>query len=222
MELDAKNRIAKRVAQEFKDGDVVNLGIGIPSLATAYLVPGVHVLFHAENGIVGIGGKPETREQVDRDVVDAGGYKATMVPGAAIVDSNVSFGLIRGKHLDYTVLGTLEVDQEGNIANYMIPGKKVPGMGGAMDLVSGAKKVIVATLHTADGTPATPKIVKKCTLPLTGAKKVKLIVTELAVMEVTSQGLLLKEVAPGVTPAYVQERTGCQLIIPENVPEMQI
>lgn len=220
MELDAKNRIAKRVAQEFQSGDVVNLGIGIPALATNYLPEGVSVMFHAENGIVGIGGKPKTPEETDPDIVDAGGFKATSVPGAAFVDSNISFGLIRGGHLDATVLGTLEVDQHGNIANYMIPGKKIPGMGGAMDLVSGAKKVIVASLHTADGTPNTPKIVEQCKLPLTGKGKVSLIVTELAVMEVTPEGLLLKEVAPGVTPAYVQERTGCKLIIPDHVPEM--
>ena len=218
MELDAKNRIAKRVAQEFKDGDVVNLGIGVPTLATNYVPEGVNVIFQAENGIVGIGGKPTCPEEEDKDVCDAGGSAATLTPGACVVDSNGSFGLIRGKHLAATVLGTLEVDQYGNIANYMIPGKMVPGMGGAMDLVCGARKVIVATLH--NGPDGSPKIVEQCKLPLTGAKKVKLIVSEIAVMEVTPEGLLLKEVAPGITPDEVQARTGCKLIIPENVPVM--
>ena len=218
MELDAKNRIAKRVAQEFQDGDVVNLGIGVPTLATNYVPAGVNVIFQSENGIVGIGGKPQTEEEIDKDICDAGGFDATLTYGACVVDSNTSFGLIRGKHLAATVLGTLEVDQYGNIANYTIPGKMMPGMGGAMDLVCGARKVIVASLHNApDGSP---KIVEQCTLPLTGARKVKLIVTEIAVMEVTPEGLLLKEVAPGITPAEVQARTGCKLIIPETVPEM--
>ena len=189
MELDAKNRIAKRVAQEFQDGDVVNLGIGVPTLATNYVPAGVNVIFQSENGIVGIGGKPQTEEEIDKDICDAGGFDATLTYGACVVDSNASFGLIRGKHLAATVLGTLEVDQYGNIANYTIPGKMMPGMGGAMDLVCGARKV-------------------------------KLIVTEIAVMEVTPEGLLLKEVAPGITPAEVQARTGCKLIIPETVPEM--
>lgn len=208
--------IAKRVAKELKDGDVVNLGIGLPTLVANYIPEGVDVTLQSENGFVGIGPAPAEGEE-DKDLVNAGGLHVTVVPGAAFFDSSVSFGIIRGGHVDATVLGALEVDQEGNLANWMIPGKKVPGMGGAMDLVVGAKKVIVAMEHTAKGTP---KILKRCSLPLTAAKQVNLIVTEMAVMEVTPEGLVLRELGPESTIEDVKNATLADLIIPENVGRM--
>ncbi|MEG0772793.1 3-oxoacid CoA-transferase subunit B [Clostridium sp.] len=208
--------IAKRVAKELKDGDVVNLGIGLPTLVANYIPEGVDVTLQSENGFVGIGPAPAEGEE-DKDLVNAGGLHVTVVPGAAFFDSSVSFGIIRGGHVDATVLGALEVDQEGNLANWMIPGKKVPGMGGAMDLVVGAKKVIVAMEHTAKGAP---KILKRCSLPLTAAKQVNLIVTEMAVMEVTPEGLVLRELGPESTIEDVKNATLADLIIPENVGRM--
>ncbi|MBC7239899.1 MAG: 3-oxoacid CoA-transferase subunit B, partial [Chloroflexi bacterium] len=193
-EVEAKVRIAKRIAREFKDGDVVNLGIGIPSLVSDYIPEGVRVIFHTENGMLGAG--PKAREDEGTpDIIGAGGVKITVLPGGSFFSSDISFGLIRGGHIDVTVLGALEVDEEGNLANWMIPGKLIPGMGGAMDLVTGARKVFVATLHTVKGRP---KIVKRCSLPLTGKRVVNKIFTELAVFEVTPEGLLLKEIAPEV------------------------
>ncbi|WP_017414054.1 3-oxoacid CoA-transferase subunit B [Clostridium tunisiense] len=210
--------IAKRVAKELKDGDVVNLGIGLPTLVANYIPEGIDVTLQSENGFVGIGPAPAAGEE-DKDLVNAGGLHVTVLPGAAFFDSSVSFGIIRGGHVDATVLGALEVDQEGNLANWMIPGKKVPGMGGAMDLVVGAKKVIVAMEHTAKGAP---KILKKCTLPLTAAHQVNLIVTEMAVMEVTPEGLVLRELGPESTIEDVKNATLADLIIPENIGRMEV
>ncbi|GAA0124901.1 MULTISPECIES: CoA transferase subunit B [Clostridium] len=210
--------IAKRVAQELKDGDVVNLGIGLPTLVANYIPEGIDITLQSENGFVGIGSSPKEGEE-DKDLINAGGQYVTVVPGAAFFDSSMSFSIIRGGHVDATILGALEVDQEGNLANWMIPGKKVPGMGGAMDLVVGAKKVIVSMEHTAKGNP---KILKKCTLPLTAAHQVNLIITEMAVMEVTKEGLVLRELGPEATVADVKASTLADLIIPDNIKRMNI
>lgn len=211
--------IAKRVALELKDGDIVNLGIGIPTLVANYIPSNVTVFFQSENGILGMGPAPEPGYE-HANLNNAGGNPVTFLPGAVIFDSAVSFGLIRGGHVDITVLGGLQVDEEGHLANWMIPGKLIPGMGGAMDLVTGAKKVIVAMTHTEKG--GTPKIVKKCSLPLTSVRRVDLIVTDMAVIEVTEKGLLLKEVAPETTIEEVLKFTEARLIVPEKVPTMPI
>jgi len=217
--LSAKDIIAKRIAQDFKDGQLVNLGVGAPGLVPKYLPEGVEVWLQAENGIIG-GGPPAPKGEEDKYFVDASKLFCTILPGGCTFDSTVSFGLIRGGHLDYTVLGALQIDQEGNLANWVVPGGKLAGMGGAMDLVTGAKKVIVATEHTSrDGKS---KILKKCTFPLTGAKVVDIIVTELAYIEVTEQGLVLKEVAPGVTVEEVISKTEADLIVHENIKVMNI
>ncbi|GAA0122778.1 MAG: CoA transferase subunit B [Clostridium argentinense] len=210
--------IAKRVAKELNDGDVVNLGIGLPTLVANYIPDGIDVTLQSENGFVGIGPAPAEGKE-DKDLVNAGGQFVTVLPGAAFFDSSISFGIIRGGHVDATVLGALEVDQEGNLANWMIPGKKVPGMGGAMDLVVGAKKVIVAMEHTAKGNP---KILKKCTLPLTAAHQVNLIITEMAVMEVTKEGLVLRELGPEATVEDVKKATLADLIVPDDVKKMEL
>lgn len=209
----AKEFIAKRIAKELKDGDVVNLGIGLPTMVANYLPHGIDVVFQSENGFVGLGNAPEEGKE-DKDIVNAGAQYVTINKGAAFFDSATSFGIIRGGHVDVTVLGALEVDEKGNLANYMIPGKMVPGMGGAMDLVSGAKKVIIAMLHTAKGES---KILKECRLPLTAVGKVSLIVTDMAVMEVTKEGLLLKEIAEGLTVEEVINATEAELIIPDDL-----
>lgn len=214
--MDAKEIIAKRVAKEFKDGDVVNLGIGLPTLVPNYIDASVELILQSENGFVGIGPEPKA-EDINWDLVNAGGMPVTTVPGAAFFDSAMSFSIIRGGHLDATVLGALQVDEEGNLANWMIPGKLVPGMGGAMDLVGGAKKVIVAMTHTAKGDI---KILKKCTLPLTAAKKVSKIVTEMGVMDVTPEGLLLVEYNPDYTLEAIQEATGAKLTVSDNLKSM--
>jgi acetate CoA/acetoacetate CoA-transferase beta subunit len=216
--MDEKVIIAKRVALEMKSGTLVNLGIGLPTTVANYLAPGLDVYFQSENGIVGLAPAPQDG-MVDPDLTDAGGGFVGAIPGAASIDSALSFGLIRGGHLDVTVLGGLEVDELGHLANWTVPGKMIPGMGGAMDLVSGAKKVIVAMQHSAKGKS---KILKRCTLPLTSVRRVSLIVTELAVLEPTDAGLVLKEVAPGVTIEQVIAASEATLIIPEKVGVMPI
>jgi acetate CoA/acetoacetate CoA-transferase beta subunit len=216
--MDDKVIIAKRVALELKHGDLVNLGIGLPTSVPNYLAHGVEVFFQSENGIVGLASSPGDGME-NMSLTDAGGGFVGAIPGAASIDSTMSFGLIRGGHLDLTVLGGLEVDELGHLANWMIPGKMVPGMGGAMDLVTGAKRVIVAMTHTAKGKP---KILKRCTLPLTSTRRVSLIVTEMAVIEPTEEGLVLREVAEGVTVEQVVAATQATLIIPEHVPVMGI
>lgn len=214
--MEAKDIIARRVASEFKDGDVVNLGIGLPTLVPNFIPEGVEIILHSENGFTGIGPAPE-EDQVDMDLVNAGGLPVTIIPGGVFFDSAMSFTIIRGGHLDATVLGALQVDEEGNLANWMIPGKLVPGMGGAMDLVGGAKKVIVAMTHTAKGEI---KILKRCTLPLTGAKKVSKIITEMGVMEVTPEGLVLTEYNTEYTIEEIQAVTEATLIIAKDIKPM--
>jgi acetate CoA/acetoacetate CoA-transferase beta subunit len=216
--MDAKVTIAKRVALELENGSFVNLGIGLPTMVSKYLDPSMEVYFQTENGLVGICPVPDPGLGTPF-LVDAGGSYTGGIPGAASIDSSVSFGLIRGGHLDLTVLGGLQVDEEGHLANWMVPGKMVPGMGGAMDLVSGAKRVIVAMTHTAKGSH---KIVKKCNLPLTSVRRVSLIVTEMAVIEPTEKGLVLREIAPGVTKEEVIAATGATLIIPDDLKVMPV
>jgi len=212
----AKELIACRVAGEMRDGDVVNLGIGLPTLVSNYLPEGINITLQSENGFVGLA---PVGSEVDPDLVNAGGKPAGIFPGGATFDSFMSFALIRGGHVDVTVLGGLQVDQNGNLANWMIPGKMVPGMGGAMDLVAGAKMVIVAMEHTAKDGAA--KILKTCNLPLTGKGVVFLIVTELAVIKVTSDGLLLEEISPFTTVEEVVAKTEAKLIISDHVGVMK-
>lgn len=215
----SRERIAKRIAQEFKDGDVVNLGIGMPTLVANYIPEGVDIILQSENGFVGLGSAPAAGEE-DKDIVNAGAQPVTIKAGGAFFDSSMSFAIIRGGHVDATVLGALEVDGQGNLANWMIPGKMVPGMGGAMDLVVGAKKVIVATEHVNKNGQS--KILKQCRLPLTAAQQVNMIVTEMAVMEVTKDGLMLKEIAPGLTVEDVVKATDAELIISADVKVMDV
>lgn len=215
---DIKEIIAKRVAMEFNDGDLVNLGIGLPTLVANFVPEGIDVTFQSENGFIGMGNAPETGAEIE-NLVNAGGLPSTVLPGAAFFDSAMSFAIIRGGHLDCTVLGALQVDEAGNLANWMIPGKKVPGMGGAMDLVTGAKKVIVAMTHTAKGDI---KILDKCTLPLTAKGQVNLIITEMGVMEVTTEGLVLREIHPDLSVDEVQAATGAKLIVAPDLKKMSI
>ena len=210
-----KGYIAKRVAKEFKDGDFVNLGIGLPTMVPAYLPEDVHVILQAEVGMAGQGGKPEV---ADPNVVDAGGQPSSIAPGGAFIDSATSFGLIRGGHVIATVLGALQVDEKGNLANWIIPGKMVPGMGGAMDLCAGAKNVIVAMEHTQKGTP---KILKECTLPLTTKTCVTKIITEMGVINVTDKGLELVEINPEFTVEEVQAATEATLIISPDLKNIE-
>jgi acetate CoA/acetoacetate CoA-transferase beta subunit len=205
-----KQIIAKRVAQELRDGDRVNLGIGLPTLVASFLPPTLKVYFHSENGIMGMSPLPGEGFE-DRNLTDAGGRPVGAMPGACAFDSAFSFGMIRGGHLDVTVLGGLEVDELGRLANWMVPGKMIPGMGGAMDLVTGARRVIVAMTHSS---PNGPKIVERCSLPITSIRRVDLIVTELAVIQPTEAGLMLLETAEGVSVADVVAATGARLILP--------
>jgi acetate CoA/acetoacetate CoA-transferase beta subunit len=210
--------IQRRVARELHPGTLVNLGIGLPTGVAAFINPLDGILFQSENGIVGMGSRPPEGME-DEELTDAGGVFTTAVPGAATVDSTMSFGLIRGGHVDATVLGGLEVDEEGHLANWVVPGKMVPGMGGAMDLVSGARRVIVAMQHTAKGRP---KIIPECTLPLTSIRRVTLVVTDLAVIEPTDSGLVLRERAPGVEISEILAATSAKLRVPDFVPEMNL
>ena len=204
-----KGFFAKRVVKELKDGDVVNLGIGLPTLVPNYLPEGIHVTLQAENGTIGSAAASKENPDPIHDV-DAGGSPSGIAAGGCFIDSSVSFGLIRGGHVDATILGGLEVDEEGSLSNWIIPGKKMPGMGGAMDLLVGAKNVIVAMEHTAKGNP---KILKKCKLPYTAVKCITKIITEMAVMEVTPEGLLLTEINPEFTVEQVQAATEATLIV---------
>ncbi|HPW78646.1 MAG TPA: 3-oxoacid CoA-transferase subunit B [Bacteroidales bacterium] len=208
--------IARRAAMELKDGDVVNLGIGLPTEVLKYLPSNLKVTLQSENGCLGMGNPPAQGEE-DPNLIDAGGGPITLKPGASCFDSAVSFSIIRGGHVDVTMLGSLQVDEKGNIANWSIPGKMTPGIGGAMDLIVGAKKVIVTMEHTAKGRH---KILEKCTLPLTAKGQVDRIITEMGVIDVTPDGLLLKEINPAFTFEQVQEATGCKLMVAENLKSM--
>lgn len=213
---DIKEIIASRVAKELKDGDVVNLGIGLPTMVANFLPEGINIILQSENGIMGMGAAPEKGSE-DVDIVNAGAQYVTVNPGAMFFDSATSFGIIRGGHVDATILGALEVDQEGNLANWIVPGKMVPGMGGAMDLVVGAKKVIVAMQHTQKGKH---KILEKCTLPFTAVKVVDMIITEMGVMEIRPEGIILTELSPDFTVEDVQNATGTRLIVSSELKPM--
>jgi len=217
MALD-KNQIARRIAQELRDGYYVNLGIGIPTLVANYIPEGVNVFLQSENGLLGMGAFP-TEENVDADLINAGKQAVTMIPGAALFDSAESFAMIRGGHIDLTVLGAMEVSQDGDIANWKIPNKMVKGMGGAMDLVASARNIIVAMMHT--DPKGNSKLLPKCQLPLTGMACIKRVMTDLAFLEIKDGAFHLLERAPGVSVEEIQAKTAGKLVIPEFVPEMQ-
>ncbi len=216
--MDPQTTIARRIARELRPGMLVNLGIGIPTLVANYVPAGLRVFFQSENGLIGTGPLPE-EGMAHPTLTDAGGRPVTALPGASTFDSAMSFGLIRGGHVDLTVLGGLQVDQTGRLANWMIPGKMVPGMGGAMDLVSGARRVVIAMQHNARGAA---KIVRECTLPITSVRPVDLVVTELAVIAFPGGRATLIETAPGVSIAKVVEATEAELVIPDQIPEMAL
>ena len=216
--MDSRELIARRVARELRDNTLVNLGIGLPTLVAAFVPAGMRVYFQSENGIIGFGARPPEGME-DVHLTDAGGAFVSALPGAVAFDSATSFALIRGGHLDMTVLGGLQVDRRGRLANWMVPGMLIPGMGGAMDLVGGARRVIVAMSHTQRGQP---KIVEELMLPATSMRPVTLIVTEMAVIEPTPEGLVLRETAPGVPVDAVRAATGATLLVPVEVPEMAL
>ena len=216
--MDAQTIIAKRIALELRDGMLVNLGIGIPTLVANYVPADMHIFFQSENGLIGTGPIPQEGLAQAR-LTDAGGRPVTAIPGASTFDSAMSFGLIRGGHVDMTVLGGLQVDENGTLANWVIPGKMVPGMGGAMDLVSGAKRVIVAMQHTAKGKP---KLVRRCTLPVTSSRRIDLVVTELAVISFRDGRATVVETAPGVSVEQVRAATECELAVADQVTSMKI
>lgn len=214
--MNGKERIARRIAQEFRDGFYVNLGIGLPTMIAAYVPPGIDVMFQSENGMMGVGAPPAEGCE-DPDLINAGKQPVTEIAGCSFFSSDESFAMIRGGHMDMSILGAMQVDQHGNLANWTIPGKMVKGMGGAMDLVAGARRVIVAMEHaTKDGAP---RILRECTLPLTGQSVVHDIVTELCWIHVTPEGLLLKEIAHGISPLEVQQKTEAKLI---ESPELRV
>ncbi|MGB6128136.1 MAG: 3-oxoacid CoA-transferase subunit B [Psychrilyobacter sp.] len=216
--MNIKEIIARRVAKELKEGDVVNLGIGLPTMVGNYIKEDVDVLFQSENGLIGLGAAPQKGEE-NYELTNAGGEPVTILSHGATFDSAMSFSIIRGGHVDVTVLGSLQVDESGSLANWIIPGKMVPGMGGAMDLVVGAKKVIIAMTHTAKGKA---KILKECTLPVTAIGEVNLIITELGVMEISDKGIVLKEIAENVSIEEIQNNTEAKLIIDKDLKIMQV
>jgi acetate CoA/acetoacetate CoA-transferase beta subunit len=217
-DLTIKERIANRVAKEFKNGDVINLGIGLPTLVPHFIPDDVIVTVHSENGFAGLGKILKDKEDMDPDIIDSGGSYVDVLPRVSYFDTATSFGIIRGGHLDATVLGAMQVAENGDLANWIIPGKKIAGMGGAMDLVVGAKRVIIAMTHTQKGNH---KILEKCTLPLTAMKCVDLIVTEMGVMKITPEGILVTELHPDFTKEDIQAATGCKLIFAPDLKPME-